>query len=660
MPVCGKGLVNVPVKVERLAMVKVLAACVAGALVFVWSGLALAWGAAVVQWGRTAGTTWTGWDVTGVAIALAWAVGCATVLGYVGRRWSDRVFIGVASGVALAVGLGWAWATRWMENWPMDSGLYRWFLERLAEGGFSPGNLEVLRGKTDYALWVGRALPMYPFRLAVGENAFGLAVQMAQAIVGALGVWIAWRLARLLFGCSVARWVAVGIVSMPAYGMQSIGWNHQVWGSFYFLAGISLLAEWLRGERKRGKRWGLAILATAMTVAMCLEGYVGKLYLSVAVILLGWECLQGAGRKRLVLGAFIWLVLVPGGIAWCMMGCFHHRLATQKMLEQHGGQLAFLARGWDMQTWGEYADTVDHIDLLTPPKQKDHVIRQYIAGQCAYNGNTLVTKLFPAKLAKFMLAGYASLAEEVLWANGAERTGRVARGMRTGWFVLVYAPLMLWGLWKLSRRVGMGDGGMAWLVLPVAMFGAAVMVAGETSPRYAMPVQALLIALGACGWAWGGREEGVEEEPVLTHPFAVGMALVMVGYGLFAGGILGGREFWKRYALADMRETVLEGGYPSGKAYQEAFEAVFPNGKGSVTWPGKGGGVTVYLRGKSWRETGWAEISTREEGVRKVELPVRVEINWEEDEARRLVVRRTEDAEEVWIGYADVREAVEP
>lgn len=67
---------------------------------FIWIGIALAWGAVVVRFGRT------GWEWAGAGITLAWAATCATVLVHVGRHWSNRMSVGVAAGMVLAVCLG--------------------------------------------------------------------------------------------------------------------------------------------------------------------------------------------------------------------------------------------------------------------------------------------------------------------------------------------------------------------------------------------------------------------------------------------------------------------------------------------------------------------------------------------------------------------------
>ena len=322
----------------------------------------------------------------------------------------------------------------------------------------------------------------------------------------------------------------------------------------------------------------------------------------------------------------------------------------------NGGLLAFMARGWDFTWGGEYSDAMQTVDVLTPREGKDRVFKAYLAGQYAYNGPALVAKLFPSKLAKFLLAGYASMAEEVLWANRAERTARLARGMRVGWFLLLYAPLMLYGLWRLKRRVGDGDGRVAWLILPVALFGVAVMFAGETSPRYSIPVQALLLMAGACGWI-GGRQSGEEDvdASVLPHPFATGMALLLVAYGAFAAGVLGLRGVWSRYALADMRTAELESGHPAEDAYQAPFVAVFPDGQGGVEWPGTGGSGSVYLYGNSWREHARAEVEWRPGAKHEVELPSRLELDWAESGLRHLIFHRMEGTGPLHLGYAEIR-----
>lgn len=635
-----------------------LAAGIAGAVAFVWIGLALAWGGAAVKWARGLGD-WTVWEALGAVLALLWAEACAAGVECAGRRWSDRVYIATATGLALAAGLGWAWFTRGMGRWPMDSGFFRWFLDRLAEGGYTVENLRGLTEHYDYGAWCTRAWPVYlPLRWWTGPEAFAPAVQALQAVLAAACVPLAWRVAWLLRGRRAARWTVAAMVGMPGFAMQCIGLNHQVLGACEFLAATWLLAEWMFGG---GTAWKKAALAAGMCVlaaAARFEGSAWSLFLLGATVLLALECVR-PGERRLTAGvALVAMVLVPAQIG---------RMVTDKMLAPaaeanpesiNGGSLAFMARGWDFEWGGEYSDAMQTLDVLTPRADKERVFKAYLAGQCAYNGPALVTRLFPSKLAKFLLPGYASLAEEILWANGAERTARLARGARTGWFVLFCAPLALWGLWRLVRHAGHPR--TAWLVIPVALTGVAVMLVGETSPRYSMPVQALLFAAAACGLTFRTGKSGdavpVEDgAPVFPRPFAVGLGVVLVAYFSFAAGLLALRGTVRSSALADMRAASLESGHPRDNPRLAPFEAVFPDGTGSVVWPGRGGRATAYLRGATWRDRGTAEVECPPGTWREVVLPARLEFDWEDTAPRRVALRRIPSGAPLLLGHVAIQ-----
>lgn len=635
----------------------VLAAGMAGAVVFVWIGLALAWGGAALHWLQGV-RDWTVWEALGTVGALLWAAACAAGLGCAGRRWSDRMYVAVATGLALAVGLGWAWFTREMGNWPIDSGFFRWFLDRLAEGGYAVENLRGLTGHYDYGAWCTRAWPVYlPLRWWTGPKAFGPAVQVLQAVLVATCVPLAWRVARLLGGGRAARWTVAALVGMPGFAMQCIGLNHQVLGTCEFLAATWLLAEWMFGG---GTAWKKAALAAGMCVlaaAARFEGSAWSLFLLGALVLLALECLRPGGRRLAAAVALVAMVLVPARIGRMVKDAVLAPAAKANPESINGGSLAFMARGWDFEWGGEYSDAMQTLDVLTPRADKERVFKAYLAGQCAYNGPALVTRLFPSKLAKFLLAGYASLAEEVLWANGAERTARLARGARTGWFVLLCAPLALWGMWRLAGRAGHPK--TAWLVVPVALTGVAVMVAGETSPRYSMPVQALLFAAAVSGLASGtGKHDGIPAAENgaagLPHPFAIGLGVVVVAYVSFAAALLALRGTIQPFALADMRTAALESGHPRDNPRLAPFEAVFPDGTGSVVWPGQGGHATAYLRGATWRDYGKAEVECPPGTWREVSLPSRLEFEWEDAAPRRAAIRRIPSGPPLHLGHAAV------
>ncbi len=623
---------------------------VLGALGFVWLGLALAWGGA---WGRWAGSIgeWMGWDWLGVAVALGWAAFCGVGLGWVTRRWGERAFVIAAVGVSLAAGLGWAWATRGMGRWPMDSGYFRWFLDRLAAGGYTRETLGALSGSYDYGAWASRALPfLYPLRLWAGAERFCLAVQVAQAVLGATVVGLAWRTTKLLFGNSAARWTAIALVSMPSWGLQAIGLNHQVWAVSGMAAGMWLLAEWMYGGGGAWKRAGLCAGAVLLASVWMMEGSAGGLYRLFVILLAGLELLRKGGRRWLAVAAVVCLVLLPHAFERWLDRPWAEIREGGNPVSMNGGSLAFMTRGWDLTWGGEYSDTLQNLDIQTPPGGKDGFFRRFLASQCAWNGRTLVTKLFPTKLAKFMLAGYASLAEEVLWANGAERTARVARGARVGWFLLLYAPLMLWGLQRLAGRLE--DGRASWCLLPVALFAAAVMFAGETSPRYSMPVQPLLLAAGVAGLVGGGG--GGAERKTAWHLFAAGLMLVIGAYLVFSGALLGLRGTWKNAGFVDMRSATLTGGAAAADPLLAPFEVVFPDGRGEVAWPGLGGNGIAYLRGASWRDHGQVMVAWTPGEEKAITLPARLEMDWAADGRRTLTLRRIGSEGAVNVGYVSI------
>ncbi len=634
----------------------VLAAGISGAVAFVWIGLALAWGGATVHWARGLGE-WTGWEALGAVLALLWAAACAVGLGYAGRRWSDRVYVAAATGLALAVGLGWAWFTRGMGRWPMDCGFFRCFLDRLAEGGYTVENLRGLTKHYDYGAWCTRAWPVYlPMRWWTGPEAFGPAVQALQAVLAAVCIPLAWRVARLLGGRRVARWTVVALLGMPGFAMQCIGLNHQVLGACEFLAATWLLAEWMFGGGRAWKKTALAAGMCVLAAAARFEGSAWSLFLLGASVFLALECVRPGGRRLAAALALVAMVLVPARIG---------RMVTDKVLAPaleansesiNGGSLAFMARGWDFEWGGEYSDALQTLDVLTPREDKDRVFKSYLAGQCVYNGPALVTRLFPAKLAKFLLLGYAGLSEEVLRANGADRTARLARGARTGWFVLFCAPLALWGMGRLAGRAG--DPRTAWLVVPVALTGVAVMFVGETSPRYSMPIQALLLAAAACGLAsggdgCGGRAHG-NGPSALPRPFATGLGLVLIAYATFAVTLFAARGAVRPFAPTDMRAASVESGHPRENPRLAPFEAVFPDGSGSVVWPGRGGRATACLRGGSWRERGRAEVECPPGTWREVSLPARLDLDWGDTAPRRMAVRRIPAGAPLCVGYAEI------
>lgn len=623
-----------------------------GGMALVLAGAGLAWVAGVAKVALSAGA-WGGWEWLGAlgwaAVAVAWGWGLLRVE----RRWGGRWFAVAAAVSLLAVELLLGWASAGMSRWPMDAGVFRLFLDRLAEGGYSAATLGGLTGYYDYGAWCHRALPfLYPLRLWSGAH-FGAAVQVYQSVLGAVTVLAAWRTGVLLFGERSAKWGTVALTVMPGLWTQGIGLNHQVPAACWFMLMMWGCAEWVWGGGGWRRRVALAAMGVALGAVMRFAGSVWALYAAGAAAGLVCAALAGGGRRQVwrAVGALVCLVLLPHVLGNALAKPALERIREANPESINGGSLAYMARGWDPTWGGEFSATCERLDVLTPREAKDGFFRGYLAGQLAYNGRHWVARLLPEKAAKCLLAGYASLAEEVWRANVAEDGARCLGGMRTGYF-LVYAPLLLLGLWRLLGRRSL-DGRVAMAVLPCAVLLAAVVLTGETSPRYSLHVQPLLaMVLGT--WLAGRREKASEGKKVggKGHRW-LGLGTVAAGGGMLALAVWAGRSVFEKSALWDMREAAVEGRTSEVSGTLRAFEVWLADGAGAVTWPGRGGAAAAYLWSDGAKGAGRAEVSDDIGGVREVELPARVELRWGDGAERRLEVRRTDGAGAVMMGYAD-------
>ena len=615
------------------------------------TGLALIFAAGAMAWaaaaGRAAGTAgeWGAWGWAGAAgwaaVAGAWGWG----LWRVWRRTEGGAgFAWAAAGSLFAVELGVAWACRGMSVWPMDSGVFRLFLERLAAGGYTPETLGELSRWYDYGAWCSRGLPaLVPLMRWAGPERFGWWVGVYQSALGALTVVAAWRAGALAFGRKAAGWAVAALALMPGSWLQGVGLNHQVGGAFWFMAMAWLVAEWLWGGGGGWKRAGLAAAGCALAPALQFAGSAWGVYAMGAAAVLAWAWVKGVAGWRAAAAGLAALVLLPWAAGRAATGPMLARVRAGDVEKMNGGSLAYAARGWDPATGGEYSGTCERLDVLTPRAEKARFFRAYLAGRAAYAGGGTLGRLAAAKAAKFMLAGYAGLAEEVLRANGAERAAAAAAGARTAFFLL-YAPLLLWGAWRMCGGAGGERGGYA--VLPCALLMAAVVATGETSPRYLQLVQPLMAMVLGAGLAGAG---GIAAGAWRRRLAGFGTAGALCAAAAVA--VWAGRETWRGMALADLRDVPVEGARAAGADWERAFEVRLPDGEGAVTWPGEGS-VAAYAWGAEGRGTGRAVVSCGAAGGREVELPARLELRWEAGEERRMEIRRTDGAGGgVVVGY---------
>ena len=519
-------------------------------LAFIIGGLVLAEGAAAWNFaakliaGPSAGILLA----AGLVYLLAAGAGLAGLHG-LWKRCGHGPFLWTALGVSLLIQWGAILAADSKWEWTGDSRIFQSYLTALSETGYAQATLEQLSPNYDYRVWTKRALPFYyALRVASGDR-FVLAAQVFQALLIALSLALADRIARRLFNRRVAFWAVSLQLLMPFRWFICLDLNHHVLGGFYFLAGLWILVEWLRPDRRPLRAWSLAIGAAVLLPLMRLEGGIDTVFAgaTLLVLLLAWA----AGRLDApqTLRSAAALLALPMLAAALLVTPLAHRIDRADRHRLESGAIAFMARGWAPETGGEYCNVYETIDVLTSPADKKTVQAAILASQAFYNPRALAGRLLPTKIAKFFLLGYASGAEEMLAHNGARRAAALAEGARTA-FLLAVLPLMAWGgglllpLLCRTRRLP--------VVLPCSILCATYVLLGETSPRYSFYVQPFLFMLAALPLAGSPlrrrRLLRAARRPGLVAAGSLGCAFLLA-----AGSLAAARPALGRHALRDLR-----------------------------------------------------------------------------------------------------------
>jgi hypothetical protein len=458
-------------------------------------------------------------------------------------------FLLAALGISLLIQIGAILAADPQWEWTGDAHIFRNYLTTLADEGYAPETLESLSQNYDYRVWTRRAQPFY-FALQVWAGPHAVrAIQFFQAILITLSLALTWRLAQLLFGQRIAFWATSLQLLMPFRWFICLDLNHHILGGFYFLAGLWLLAEWLRPDRRPLQTGILLLCAGALLPLMRLEGGIDVVYIgAVLFVLVGaWVAGRQTARQS--------LVSVAAQLAWPLLAStllvspFVQRIDQADLHHHESGPVAFMARGWAPETGGEYCYTYELIDFLTPPADKKPMQASLLASQAFYNPRALLFPLLPTKFAKYFLLGYASGAEEMLARAGTTGPELAAEGARTA-YLLVVLPLMLWGGALLLPRLRRGH--CLVLVLPCSLLCATYVLLGETSPRYSFYIQPFLFMLGALPLAWRGHRRRLLH--FARRPGLVATASLLAVALLAAAALFAARPGAHRFAVQDMRE----------------------------------------------------------------------------------------------------------
>lgn len=476
----------------------------------VLAGVVLAWGGTVIRF-----SPWSWVSAPNDMMIWPWALGygvfavvLAGFLRWLARRMRPTTFVFACMGFLaigqclLIVGAG----TDWKPT--NDAAIFTRYLDHLAENGEGKESLGSLSTQYDYRVWTRRAHPLYlGLRKASGIR-FPLAVMGLQMLLSVLGLWFVWRILSLLFGWNTACWATIFQTVFPFRWIACLELNHHLLGGLYFTVGLWVLVEYFRSSTDAGiwRKAGLCVVACVLLPLMQLEGGIDWVYgVSVWAVATGAFVARRAGWRGAGM-ALIGLWFLPALAGRLCTGPLMARIDAADLHHLESGAVAFMARGWVPETGGEYAYSHEVIDCLTPRDLKKDVQRRLLASQLAYNGPQVFFRLFPTKLAKYFLLGFAAGAEEMLNANGAQTWAVAAKGARVA-FLLVVLPLVFWGGLCLLPKVGRSR---YWpFTVPCLLLATAYICTGETSPRYSIYIQALLFGMAGYGMARAEAGRGV-------------------------------------------------------------------------------------------------------------------------------------------------------
>ena len=532
----------------------------------VLAGVLLAWGSAVARF-----SPWS-WvpETDGTPIwpcALAYVVSAAVLVVFLrrlARRMRPGAFVFACMGILLLgqclliAGADSGWRPT------NDAAIFTSYLNHLAENGEGPESLGALSNQYDYRVWTRRAHPVYlALRKAAGRR-FPLAVMGCQVLLSVLPMWFVWRMLRLLFGRNTAWWATIFQTVFPFRWIACLEHNHHLLGGLYFTVGLWVLVEYFRSGAGTGgwRKIGLYALACVLVPLMKLEGGIDWVYgVSVLAVGSGAFAAKSVGWRGLG-AALAGLWFLPALAGYATTGPLMARIDAADLHHLESGAVAFMARGWVPETGGEYAYSHEVIDCLTPRELKIGVQKRLLASQLAYNGPQVFFRLFPTKLAKYFLLGFAAGAEEMLNANGAHAWVALAKGARIAFLLVVLPLVFLGGLWLLPKA---GKSRYWPFVVPCLLLAAAYVCTGETSPRYSIYIQPLLF--GMAGYGMARAEAGKMASPGWVREALPAAGVLSAGYlGAAALAIWGLAPRLEPFACLDARKWPITDGVAAAPA----------------------------------------------------------------------------------------------
>jgi hypothetical protein len=429
------------------------------------------------------------------------------------------------------------------------------FVVALRDGGFGAAHLARMSASYDYQVWLSRAFPVYyPLRVWFGDHDV-FAVRLLNVALGAATLVLTFLILRRLCGTRAARVAAWLLTFFPCYFFNVIGYDPQIPGTLFFVAGVWLALGAFQ-KRPVAPLW-LILRGAALGASLFLAGVQrGGVDLLLFAILLVFAALRALRRGSLSSQRGALAVLAVALIVW-----WPARSGVASWIHSHDAyglrshQLGFLTRGWNLPQLGEYLLRYEQLDIASPPADKKRVLLSVLATQVVREPVATLGAVPLAKVGKFFLLGYTANIEPALSKGGYGGAARFSKALQ-----VAYTPLLLF-LSMAGLAAALKSNAMAWrLALPllaIVSAASAIVLLWETSPRYSQCVHFAFAGAAAVGYSQLRR--GLR--PALTIGAVPGkrFLLVVAAAGLlwvgFAAALSAGLRSASSYLFADIRHA---------------------------------------------------------------------------------------------------------
>lgn len=412
----------------------------------------------------------------------------------------------------------------------------------------------------DWRAFVNRSFPFFwPMEFLFGEHDL-VAVQIANILLETGSLLLVFLLLAGIVEEHTRRITVSLLALFPLHTWEVLNYTHDIPGTFLFLSCLLIIkAIWLHPDGKKVVLYG--VLFGVLLFALKLQRGLHQFVLICLMVLFFLQFIKKkagwTGKRYLILA--VGLVVLPMIIYLPSAKWFDAFKDAHQVVQLKGGKASFMARGWNMESLGEYNWLYEGIDIATPKSEKDRVQKRIIVSQVRYNPLEIIGLLPLVKSAKFFMAGYASCVGDNLRAGGQETAADIVKATR-----IVFTPFLLGfsliGVFYFIRRKE-GNVLLLWLCAMPLIACVVLVFLGEVSPRYSYFFHFVLCLLAAEGILYC-CDRKVEGQFISVaagiRVVAVSGIIVLLCYAVLAGALLVAVESWGNdYVFEDMRNAEL-------------------------------------------------------------------------------------------------------